>query len=224
MLPGQKLYPPATGTPSAPSSIAPPAGSADGIKAYSSNVSGASYGNGLYKTTVSSAYYEYGQVTAPQWLLFALPSYSEFYGGAHWAERNYINGIFDSSKHSPRYTLGGGYYGDWVQVQLPTPITLTKCTFKARSGYFVGRSPKIFKIYGSDDGVNWWVIHDQSSPLSYSNDRATFYITGLPTVRYVALVVSQINGNDHILNFIQWGLFAKVICILQNVSAELCIL
>jgi hypothetical protein len=180
-----------------------PSGSTNGMNTWTATVSGAMYGNGVYRVTASSIL---SADTAP-WTLFDPRAY------AHWAPNNYINGRFDNSKNSPQYTLDSSYYGDLVYIQLPAPIVLTSCTFTARRD-LPTRTPKVFRIYSSNDGSSWVLVHTQTSALPYFDNVASFSIDSLPTCSYIGLVVSELSGTatwtDYILNFMEWGIFGQV--------------
>ncbi len=181
------------------------AGGTDAVNSWTATLSRASYGNGMYQVTQSSS--SSGNA-APAWWLFVRTDSAD-YGGAHWKPGNYISGRFDGSKSTAQYTLDGMYFGDWVHMQLPAPIVVTRCSFKARPG-FLSRTPKIFRIYGSSDGASWELVHDQASALPYSNSIGTFNVSSLPTCLYIGLVVSELTGPESILNFMQWDIFGKV--------------
>jgi len=50
----------------------------------------------------------------------------------------------------------GTIYGDWLQLQSSTPLTMNSYTFM--SGGTVTQMPKIYYIVGSNDGTNWYPI------------------------------------------------------------------
>ena len=119
------------------------AGTPDVVNSWTATVSGAPSGNGVYKFTASSNYFDKGQLVGGQWGLFSRPT---VHGGV-WAHPPYVNGLWPAAMNTPRYTLDSSYYGEWMTIQMPTPIYLARCTFKARPG-FSNRMPGRFKIYG----------------------------------------------------------------------------
>jgi hypothetical protein len=182
---------------------------ADGvINSWTTTVSGAFYGNGAYKVTASSVYFENSALTHPIWWLFR--RYNSDPYGAHWRVNDYSSstGLFSSSLNSARYTLDGIYYGDWVHIQLPARIIVTKCSFTVKSDA-PGRGPVLFRLYGSNDGTKWELLYEQTLALSYTSFQATFKVPGGLSYSYVGLVVSKIglSADAVILNFRRWDIF-----------------
>jgi hypothetical protein len=194
------------------------AGNMDSINAWIASISGQYYGNGAYQVTTSSSYFAGSILVHPAWNLFQRTFANDH---AHWSWDHYVNGGFDTNRFAtPSYSLdGGSYYGDWVTIQMPTPIILTKCTFKPRSG-LLARLPGIFRIYGSNDGINWDLLHDQTAVLPYSDEGMTVQISGLPTYSHLGLVVSALAGSDAALNFARWDIYGKVCTILSAILRD----
>ena len=116
--------------------------------------------------------------------------------GSHWDEPNpprYSNGVWQSSFNAARFTLDGSYYGDWIHIQLPAGIHVTKCSFTA--GGFANRAPAKFQLYGSNDGSTWESLYNQESALTYSNSVATVNITSKTTsYTYIGMVAKELTG------------------------------
>ena len=197
------------------------------------SASGQTYGNGFYIMAASSAW---TQATADigylgPWLLFTSGySYSE--EGASWLEYNYspATGLFVGSS-TAQYTLDGSYYGDWFSIDMPEPFILTRLTFLARANCCSERSPRLFKLYGSNNGVLWDVIHDQSASLTYTNFEGTVNVNNQKSYSFFAVVVSGLNvgATSNTLNFRRWRLHGRVcvqhcppcllhVCLLLNVQ------
>ena len=73
------------------------------------------------------------------------------------------------------------YKGDWIIVQFPYPIILTKFII-----YHVSTAttyaPKTWKCYGSTDGITWTEITDAASPPSGVSSYTSYaYTTTLPS-------------------------------------------
>jgi hypothetical protein len=199
-------YPPAAITTSGtPTLVSGSAYSLTTIATWSATISGQPYGNGVYRITAPSVYTP--NTLYPQWLVF--DSETQDVGGV-WKDNNYVNGVWNGSTSS-MFTLDSSYYGDWVSLQLPEPIVLTSCTFIARSS-FPNRVPSKFRIYGSNDGTNWTVLHDQTSALAYSSSKASVPVQTNASHTYIALVVSALPAgtSSNVLNFVQWSIFGKV--------------
>jgi hypothetical protein len=177
--------------------------SGDTVNTWSAELAGQVYGNGRYLVKTSSL-----NGDKSQWSLFDNRLSSE--EGAQWGSTNYAAGAWAGGT-SPRYTLDGSYYGDWVSIQLPEPVALTMITLLARDGA-VNRAPSKFRIYGSNDGATWSLIHDQTTALAYtltmSGNDASIVFQGV-LYSHFALVVSALSG-DSFLNFNKWGIYGKV--------------
>jgi hypothetical protein len=112
-----------------------------------------------------------------------------------------MNGMY---KRELKHNLGeGDFCGDWVTIQLPDQIYLTKSTFTARAP---GSAPNILKIYGSNDGKKWKLVHHQTS-TSYHDNVATVSINEKELYSHFGLVVAGLSGYKSTLNFMNWGIF-----------------
>jgi hypothetical protein len=159
-------------------------------------VSGQTYGNGTYVVTYSSTY---GENIDP----FKCFNTSDGTGGA-WAVNRYSGGVFNSSSF-----IVAGYLGDWLKIQLPVAIKLTRFSIKQRNGN--ENSPKDFKIYGSNDNITWVELVNKTDAIynaSYYYEQATPEITN--TYTYYGLVVNKLLGsssNATVLNFDEWYIY-----------------
>jgi hypothetical protein len=165
-------------------------------------LSGQLYGNGAYRIAASGGH---AQTAYPQWFVFESEGQSV---GGHWKEFNYADGVFTAGA-LPMYTLDGSYYGDWMYIQMPDPIVVTACTFTARSSN-TARVPGKFRIYGSNDGSTWALVHDQTTLLSYTSNKGTVTIAGASAYSYIALVVSSLLPGGNTLNFVKWKIMGMV--------------
>jgi hypothetical protein len=186
------------------------------IATWSTLLSGQAYGNGLYRITSASGNLYQSTMVYPQFAVFDSDTQ---YPGPHWKDNNYVNGVWNGGT-AAMFTLDSSYYGDWVHIQLPEAIVVTSCTFTARND-IVYRAPTKFRIYGSNNGSSWTVIHDQTSPLTYTSAKATVTVQGTSAYSYIALVVSALAASGDALNFFNWGIFGKV-CLLVSTSLKVC--
>jgi hypothetical protein len=111
-------------------------------------ISGQYYGNGLYNVKYST----FRDTTEP----FQLFNENNSTGG-HWeevAKYNTTTGIYTGPDSL------GGYSGDWVTIQLPVAIRMTRYAFKQRPDVTNG-SPRNFRIYGSNNGSTWVQLIDR---------------------------------------------------------------
>jgi hypothetical protein len=191
------------------------AGTISVINSWTSTVSGAPYGNGVYKTTTSSVAFTNGAPDPPFWKLFMYPLDGT---GGHWDANMVGGGLNSALQTNSRFTLDGTNYGEWVHVQLPYKILMTRCLFVTRSG-LAGRAPTIFKIYGSNDGVNWVVIHSQTSAITYNGNRATFLAQAQTAYSYFALLVIQIGNSEAWVNLANWQIYGLEQVLMSYVHA-----
>ena len=150
-------------------------------------ISGQNYGNGVYNTWESTTYNS-------NWSGYsAFKTSNGYYGSRH--QYSTTTGLYNKSQY-----IVSDYKGDWVKIQLPIKIKLSKYGFKQRSTY-VNRLPGEYKIYGSNDGINWVVLFHKTSNPTYLNGYFEESITTTETYDYFGLVVNKLNGNYDALNF-----------------------
>jgi hypothetical protein len=184
---------------------------ADNINSWAATISGAAYGNGNYIIT-SSTYWPDTQYTP--WRVFSRPAPVS---GAGWAGARYSAGIFRNEFKTAQYTLDGSFYGEWLRLQLPNAIILTRTEFTPRMSPwpFDERLPGQFKIYGSNDGTKWNVLHHQATAL-ISNAGAPISVTiaagrAYSHIAFVAASLSKPSGAyADALNFVQWDIYGLV--------------
>jgi hypothetical protein len=157
-------------------------------------VSGQTYGNGTYIVSYSSTLSPYDP-----WLCFN----TENTAGGHWAIGRYTAGTFIYST-----SIVSNYSGDWLEIQLPVAIKLTRFSFVSRSTYEF-RSPKDFKIYGSNDGITWVELVSKIDAVYYSStyQQSTPEITR--AYSFYALVVNKIFSTGTYLNFDEWYIYGQ---------------
>jgi hypothetical protein len=175
------------------------------IATWATTISGQPYSNGVYRITSDGGFLADGLMQNAQWKIF--DSEADAVGGS-WKASNYNNGIWNGGTSSI-FTLDNSYYGDWVSLQLPESVSLKSCAFVARSG-FLYRAPSKFRIYGSSNGTNWTVLHDQTSALAYSGIRGSVTVQGVSTHAHIALVVSALPASGDTMNFIKMRIFGSV--------------
>jgi hypothetical protein len=159
-------------------------------------VSGQTYGNGTYVVTFSST----EGASVDPWTCFNTTSTV----GGHWATGRYTAGVFNNTSF-----IVAGYLGDWVKIQLPVAIKLTRFNFVSRPTLQV-RSPKDFKIYGSNDNITWVELVNKTDAVYNASsiyEQTTPEITN--TYTYYGLVVNKIftGTNDNTLNFDEWYIY-----------------
>jgi hypothetical protein len=167
-------------------------------------ITGQSYGNGLYVISFSS-------FLSPDqpWNCF---NTSNTVGG-HWGSGNrYIvpNGNFSSTLTD---NIVPGYTGDWLKIKFPVAINLTRYAFKIRPSTGQ-RAPQNFKIYGSNDEINWVEITHGTNPI-YVNGLYDISISTSGTYNSFGLVVNKMigdgSGSADALNFDEWFIYGTEI-------------
>jgi hypothetical protein len=162
--------------------------------AATTTVSGQTYGNGTYVVTYSSTY---GENLDP----FKCFNTSDGTGGA-WALNRYTAGVFNSTSF-----IVSGYLGDWIKIQLPVAIKLTRFSFLQRNGN--ENSPKDFKIYGSNDNITWFELVNKTDAVYNASiyNQTTPEITN--TYTYYGLVVNKLVSVGIFLNFDEWYIYGQ---------------
>jgi hypothetical protein len=83
-------------------------------------------------------------------------------------------------------------YGEWIQIQLPYDIYVTKYIIKPLDEY-TNQTPYKFALLSSNDGIKWNVLDIRTAPTSY-----TFKANSVLKCNYYRLVISQVNGSTNV--------------------------
>ena len=189
------------------------------------------YGNGKYEIEYSSTYNENDK----PFNIFR----NDYYNGM-WEFNNYIwnnqplNTLSSrSSFNGTSYLKDSSYTGEWITINLPYKILLTKIiivllesnslnisTYDNAIYYF----PHDFRIYGKNNDEDWELIIQKNINKTYLNNKydninnlnvAFEYklsdndrLTKFKTFQKYGLVVSQIGGKEY-LNFSKWDIYGK---------------
>jgi hypothetical protein len=165
--------------------------------AATTTVSGQTYGNGTYIVSYSSFLTPFEP--------FKCFNTSSTIGG-HWIDA-YTDGNYTGSAF-----IVAGYLGDWLKIQLPVAIKLTRFEFLMRNEGVQAlrvRSPKDFKIYGSNDNITWVELVNKTGAVynaSYIYEQTTPEITN--TYTYYGLVVNKLFSGA-VLNFDEWYIYGQ---------------
>jgi hypothetical protein len=196
------------------------------LSGFTTALSGQVYGSGTY--TVSSSEIENGGGRA-SWNLFNIGTNNDLNGGYH------------SPTGSKVFTEGGGgpwtylttatgsttisgvaIKGLWIQIQLPTSMTLKSYQIITRTGYTTSkiRLPANFYVVGSNDGTNWTQLDLQNYTVSSYNSIMTSIVVAGETraqvtntvsntiaFLYYRLVVLSVTSSDGLLNFSNFWLY-----------------
>jgi hypothetical protein len=167
--------------------------------AATTTLSGQTYGNGTYVVSYSSTY---GSSIDP-WNCFNTAN-----PGGAWPNNRYTAGTFNSTSF-----IVAGYLGDWLKIQLPVAIKLTRFEILMRTDSTQEgreRSPKDFRIYGSNDNITWVELVNKTDAVynaSYKYVQTTPEITN--TYTYYGLVVNKLVGTSILLNFDEWYIYGQ---------------
>jgi hypothetical protein len=169
--------------------------------AATTTLSGQTYGNGTYVVSYSSTY---GSSIDP-WNCFNTAN-----PGGAWPNNRYTAGTFNSTSF-----IVAGYLGDWLKIQLPVAIKLTRFEILMRTDSTQEgreRSPKDFRIYGSNDNITWVELVNKTDAVYNASsiyEQTTPEITN--TYTYYGLVVNKIftGTNDNTLNFDEWYIYGQ---------------
>ena len=158
------------------------------FQSYTHKISGQQYGNGTYIVSASSSH--------PKEDAFKIFNYNK----DPWT----ISGRTGAYGGSPPGTYTGdqslaGYVGEWVKVEMPVAIKLTRYIIEAGNIGGTNRVPAVYKIFGSNNNTNWIELVHKSNPLIVSDYIFNKYEEKVSTsnyFRYFALVVNRNVGLD----------------------------
>ena len=106
----------------------------------------------------------------------------------------------------------GGFTGEWIKVQFPVSIKLTRYIIEASSIGGVNRAPSVYKIFGSNNNIDWEQVVYKSVPLVSSNYISNKYeekVSSNNYYRFFALVIGKNMGLDSWLSIGEWYIYGK---------------
>lgn len=177
------------------------------------------YGNGIYTINYSSRYS--GNNHSPHYIFHKpYPIDSSYSDDSTWVAGQYSSGNYTG------HNSIAGIKGDWITIQMPCKILLTKYIFIAinYTNTRIDRLPRKYSIFGCNNGDNnWEKIYQENLPdddslfshtyinqndsylkILYDNDR----LTGNKLFDTFCLVVEKI-GNTSVLAMAEWNLYGK---------------
>ena len=177
------------------------------------------YGNGIYTINYSSRFS--GDNNSPHYIFHKpYPIDSDYSDYSTWVAGQYSAGNYTGSNSI------AGIKGDWITIQMPCKILLTKYIFIAiqYNNTYIDRLPRKYSIFGCNNGDNNWEKiyqenlpdddslfshtyinqHDSYLRILYDNDR----LTGNKLFDTFCLVVEKI-GNTSVLAMAEWNLYGK---------------
>lgn len=156
------------------------------VNSFTQTLTGAPY-TGVYVANCSSFYS--GQEA---WRCFDKNNY-----GSVWsiATGTYTSGSGAYTGSVSTTISGSAYLGEWIQIKLPVGLFLTSYEIFRLNA----RSPKTFKLAGSNDGTTWTLVDTQTGVTSWvgSQTSLTFTPSAQSTAfTYYRLIVNATNGAD----------------------------
>ena len=123
-------------------------------------------------------------------------------GGAGITYGNYTGPVTTTD------TQGTVYKGEWIQLQLPTRISLSSYTVYGPSPTY---DPGTFFVLGSNDGVNWTLVSSQVFvPWTTTPQTLTFQAQSSQTFSYFRMVIGAIMSSgtgNYSIPFPEWTLY-----------------
>jgi len=184
------------------------------------------YGNGYYVISFSSFgngpdfdlsgnFTGFTSIGYEPWNVFKLKSF----GGGNWGADRYIvpHGTFNSSLTD---NIVPGYTGDWIKIRLPVAINLKRyvissVSYRNNTDY----APRDFKIYGSNNGINWVELTHITNTV-YVNDIYDTSIITSGTYNNFGLVVNKLmsgsSGNANTLHINEWLIYGDELLVPNN--------
>jgi len=193
-------------------------------------VSGQLYGNGTYVSLSSNGYVNMSTSTSQA--EFRAFDYNTV---SYWEENYPLGGSYVANTGALVFPTqyettvsGATAQGNWLQIQLPTAVTLRNYQIVPRVLYEF-RSPSTFWIAGSNDGTTWSNVHFQSGITGYTNPVGISFT--VPTTSnsvpysYYRLIVNKTvplgyNAGNTILNIVSWNLFGDAATYAPNAAQD----
>ena len=160
----------------------PPVRNFGGLSGSINTVSGQAYGNGNYIIYYTSAYLSYYPTKCF--------NTSDPRGGT-WVGGNYTNGIYNKALSIVNDT---SFFGDGLRIQMPYRIQLTRISLVMDAGVSSSSYPKEFKIYGSNDGITWFVLLYKLD-VTYSYYTWNEFVSISSYYSYYAITINKIKGS-----------------------------
>lgn len=84
-------------------------------------------------------------------------------------------------------------YGEWMQLQLTTPVSITSYVLQARNTWAT-RSQVAWTLVGSLDGINWTVVDSRSAVTAFGVSYALSAAS--PVYSYFRIIITQISAGS----------------------------
>lgn len=163
---------------------------------------------GVYKARASTensgayAWYAFDKNTTNYWNWNFSILGNLYPGGAGITYGNYTGPVTTTDAQ------GTVYKGEWIQLQLPTRISLSSYTVYGQSPTY---DPGTFFVLGSNDGVNWTLVSSQVFvPWTTTPQTLTFQAQSSQTFSYFRMVIGAIMSSgtgNYSIPFSEWTLY-----------------
>ena len=105
----------------------------------------------------------------------------------------------------------GSVLGEWIDLELPSPIILRSYSIQARNDAQYGQTPYEFRIVGSNDGGTTWTTADLQSGVSttVANQANTFNCsTNNSSYSRYRIIITRVNpGGWTFASIAEWRLY-----------------
>jgi hypothetical protein len=158
---------------------------------YSMTANTTVFSDGQYIASCSSKYIDSTAYDA--WYAF-----NKTYSADFWHSQTYYSnttGISSGGSSTTNIDGSGTYSGEWLQLQLPKSILLTKYRLYNRSAYG-NQFPCGFKLFGSTTGINWFTLDTQDNIFMGSS-----YYNQTPFVSRDGYITFYIKNNSNLYNY-----------------------
>jgi hypothetical protein len=162
-------------------------------------VSGQPYGNGTYIVSASTFY--------------SGEEVFKIFNGTNsgWTQVSFKYDGSPAGTYTGLLSLGG-FSGEWIKVQFPVSIKLTKYIIEASAIGGVNRAPSVYKIFGSNNNIDWEQVVYKSVPLvsaDYISSKYEEKVSSNNYYRFFALVVGKNIGADSWLGIGEWYIYGR---------------
>ena len=119
---------------------------------------------------------------------------------------------YASTAYTTTDVNGTAYLGEWLQIQVPNPVTLSSYSISPGNNAASGQAPAKWAILGSRDGVNWTLVDARAGITTWAATTAQTFsaASSQSSWTYFRCVVSQANGyvgSTPVVVFAEWTLY-----------------
>jgi hypothetical protein len=167
---------------------------------YTTTISGQSYGNGIYTVSTSSTY----NAAIYPYNTFNILNDSVYIADNYWITTSNAystsTGAYSSMTNSTNIS-GTSTFGEWIQLQYNNGFVATGINLILYTPQYC--SPATFFIVASNNGTNWTLLYNQSTPITPATDPRGPYIytwtntTSYTYYRLIILTISTVNASGY---------------------------